>query len=1030
MSIELSRPLTWGSASSKLASAVEYFEGFTAANLMEHQGLYSTRSLRFFVNGKNALSMAERILRGRGNLDLDLISSLSQRLKALNSRLQTPPNSSTHDSILQSPFELIESVQAQFKRTFELVLEKQEEWFETHLQSSPLSSFYRCIQNLKQNASPSCSNEFLRLFEFLSRDDKLLLVKEFSKLCFSDQDKAALIEAKCSRLLIIRDKTFRAELESALLSSSKFNEEELMNWAIINMPKRVAELESSFEAFLLEKFTGKTEMQKQGVYEHLRTIAKQQDCLQIPDWDKEWGKYHLQMNTGSSFWAFRLARALQIVDKQQRELSFQDVYRQCQIYGDKIASCLFKHCPLVDAVRKGEPAVFSPEVVQEVMARADFLSKLQKCKHALLSKHPTLADAINDPSHLLHKLWKEKENAIVLWPGITDSKMQGGKRVIYASILIEALDALAQDGVDAGSAGILLEVILKRLSFHPRQDQISGQVDLHEIKRRGIQQASRKGFWAASHSLYKEIFTIQESDNSPPIGKYKPNHPGFAAREVKGYVYDSILGLGITPPTGLAQLSMESALLSLQNSFQLSNDKFEREADALMGMEMHNVAGESQEALEQWKLAELYRLEALDLQRMAMDQFSNFPEEIKQGLYKCLFARLGLYSCLSDRAGDENSPNEEQLWWTPALQSVTDKQRACAIGDFLGSELFQRFKISNSFETKDKVGSIQKWINEPCQRVIDFIVKNPSAGGKLKTIPKASIHLYCILGLIKGSKDGYSGNALFTFSEEGKIKQIHEFDDEKSMPRENKWYEFRIWQFGLPQADQPFDRTTLLLFSKEELLKEIQVYNRTDKKQLVLLEAYIAQEQRIATMIKLFQKELEKPALTLTPRDLFFAVAGGRENFEYWHKQKSLNPWVVFEYCTGDTGRGKYFVEEEKRAVLQANFDILYHDRENIAKTLLEAVRVNYPRVRLVIKYNTGFGNTLRLRGSFLGLNWSSSTLLRCIDADTWIYESDQEVIGEYKIYLSNSSEIEEVNCSARRLDTNHVSKVITPSFP
>jgi hypothetical protein len=259
-----------------------------------------------------------------------------------------------------------------------------------------------------------------------------------------------------------------------------------------------------------------------------------------------------------------------------------------------------------------------------------------------------------------------------------------------------------------------------------------------------------------------------------------------------------------------------------------------------------------------------------------------------------------------------------------------------------------------------------------------------------------------------------------------------EFDDEKTMPPDNWWKRFRIWQLGPPQAGVPFDLTTLVVFSRFKLLKDIQAYNRGDRRELLSSQVYQAQERRVAAMIELFQKEIGKSVRTLTPRDLFFEVIGGRENFQYWTQTQGLNPWEVFEYRTGMQQEGGYFCDKSHLKAVEAlhrTFDVLYGGSEARAQALFQCVRTKYPEAQLIVKCNAGFGNALYIKGSLPGLyDWNAFALLKCIDAETWIFESAQPIQrGEFKIYLNKSME-DTYRCN-RSIESNHASRVITPSF-
>ncbi len=59
---------------------------------------------------------------------------------------------------------------------------------------------------------------------------------------------------------------------------------------------------------------------------------------------------------------------------------------------------------------------------------------------------------------------------------------------------------------------------------------------------------------------------------------------------------------------------------------------------------------------------------------------------------------------------------------------------------------------------------------------------------------------------------------------------------------------------------------------------------------------------------------------------------------------------------------------------------------------------------RITIKYDTGFGNTLFLRGKGANLSWEKGIPLRNVKNDEWIWETDATFPnGEYKVLINDS---------------------------
>jgi hypothetical protein len=72
------------------------------------------------------------------------------------------------------------------------------------------------------------------------------------------------------------------------------------------------------------------------------------------------------------------------------------------------------------------------------------------------------------------------------------------------------------------------------------------------------------------------------------------------------------------------------------------------------------------------------------------------------------------------------------------------------------------------------------------------------------------------------------------------------------------------------------------------------------------------------------------------------------------------------------------------------------HASQSMAKTA--------SHTSIVVKCNCGFANNLFLRGEGIpGINWNKGTLLKCVKADEWVWESDTPFkSAKFKILLND----------------------------
>jgi hypothetical protein len=62
-----------------------------------------------------------------------------------------------------------------------------------------------------------------------------------------------------------------------------------------------------------------------------------------------------------------------------------------------------------------------------------------------------------------------------------------------------------------------------------------------------------------------------------------------------------------------------------------------------------------------------------------------------------------------------------------------------------------------------------------------------------------------------------------------------------------------------------------------------------------------------------------------------------------------------------------------------------------------------HQKTRIVIRYNTGYGNQLYIRGKGANLSWDKGTPLKNTKADEWVWETDTSFSHcEFKILLND----------------------------
>lgn len=550
---------------------------------------------------------------------------------------------------------------------------------------------------------------------------------------------------------------------------------------------------------------------------------------------------------------------------------------------DRIADLVVRYCPFEEqiAMSNGE--------LSDLVQRAKNLSRLEELKIQLIGKYRGLNLGNPDYDTLQVRGWKAQETLFLTRPACMELRDQ--LRFTYFTSVVEEL---IHGNYDSETASMILDRLLERESLRPTSSNLQSHMRLMEIKNIALRQIHENCLSRGDESICKDIFLVPS--NYHKQGKFKPLSPGEAIKEVYGYHCDRMLGIGMTAPTMMLNPEkLVMRLAAIRNLF--------KSAVALRGLKDHVKA---------------------DLQTkraFALLSASDFPGEVRNSIFSEMYNLYGNNQSI-DSFG-------EKLLFNTDGHHTSDLEKIRAIENYMRSELFAWHQ--GQF---DKQGSVQIWQNY-CRRGFEYLVQDPHGGGKLKTAPKTLAHFYALLGIIKGSMDCSSGNTLVEFDDaQGKVANFLDMDDERSMPATHDFWHIRLWQMGLPQCAQPFDRAFLLLFSDPALTEKLK---KQQSSPLLSERLYQVQTERLEKIIKLFNEELQKPEITLTPRELFFSIFGGREHFNwvkkgfnddktYGEEGVRISPIELFEFHLPEMGRGAWYTGDgEEMRKVGANMRALYY---------------------------------------------------------------------------------------------------------
>lgn len=167
-----------------------------------------------------------------------------------------------------------------------------------------------------------------------------------------------------------------------------------------------------------------------------------------------------------------------------------------------------------------------------------------------------------------------------------------------------------------------------------------------------------------------------------------------------------------------------------------------------------------------------------------------------------------------------------------------------------------------------------------------------------------------LLHLILGSQDANPGNTLFTKG------QLHSIDHERIMPEDNynitkriplgngpnhasmveknikNVFPIRLWLAGLPQADVPFTKEIIAKALESLNPERLLAYHR--QKKLFSDAAVGAQLDRILLIKNVFEAEIKKSDITLTPKEVFLKLIKNHPTYMFLKNEVPLSDFHTF----------------------------------------------------------------------------------------------------------------------------------------
>lgn len=647
---------------------------------------------------------------------------------------------------------------------------------------------------------------------------------------------------------------------------------------------------SSFQLLKFGEWLEKTYFQKKvnnlpeetqkKLHGHIFYIAKAEG---VPAQEWEWGKHHLFDNP------LRFLRALNALGIQTISDQLRFFYdRIARVSNNQIAYELIQNCPLLLSIKQGMLSdIPKARLCDELKKRAAWVQRLKKAYCQLEEKYSARRQFFNDSRR---NAWKGQEMFFSMSPIFLEKK--GDERF---QRVISVVDELVGGKCDEVTAEITLDVLLTRESFHPLSADLENALRLENIYKVAKAQINNCNLSKAEESYSRDVFVIPSCEDKQ--GKFKPLHPCSMANEVAASKSDRVFGIGMTAPTRPLQLPNFSK--RIDEIAETLGDAVELRRRIGVKLKRHEDASADQ-------------LEADRLKQRAITMLRDpsCPTLVRNAICLEMYILRGDHRKIEDLG--------RKLFFDEEGYQTLESEKITAIQNYLSS-----YSFTEHLRCFNRQGSLQRWIDQ-CGRGFDLLVKDPDGGRKLRTIPKALAHLYALLGMFKGSMDCSSGNTLVQFDPRlDRVVNLWDFDDEKSMPVNCDYKQLRMWQLGLPQCGQPFDRAILLLFSDPTLLNKLKISQRSSQ---ISPAAYKAQCDRVEIISALLQEALNGKEITLSPRDLFFSLFGGKEEFDAIQSNSNgISPIEIFEFHFSEIGKGVgYGGNDREKELFRANIKVLY----------------------------------------------------------------------------------------------------------
>jgi len=533
------------------------------------------------------------------------------------------------------------------------------------------------------------------------------------------------------------------------------------------------------------------------------------------------------------------------------------------------ANKLINQSPFLEKIISCQCSEISPTVHQDLITRSSFLEELKIIQNNAKSKHALFFEE-GDLSFV--SLLKSLEIFLLS----SSHLLNNTEKDVITSICIALKDILNQE-YDEPTKKRLFGIVLRHFAFHVREDTLKTTEELRHLQQNAEIRFLEGHIYKSNNGTYKNIYQLKQEETA--IAKYKPLSPSNAFRERSSYVYDEIFGTKMATPTTTLALSLRKEMTKIANLYEKGRSK---QAESL---------------------------------------FEKVPDPIKYVVYE----ELHYFT---------ETPTEQNIghdaFWELNGKKVSDQQRAKAIKNALLNFKFREYENTHILANEQGQGSLQAWLTN-VKPAIEVLEKDPNGGEKLKNIPKPLVQLHAALHLIKGSGDCSGFNTFLHMdsfnTEKERIINLVDFDDEITMPEENKFWHVRMWQFGLPQCGKPFDRSTLILLSDKSFIHKIVQYHRFEKSSfLESKKAYEAQKERLEIIYQRCKQELEKETVTLTPRDLFFAIYPDSKKQYEVKKELGWNDLRIFEYGMGDMNRDCNYWDDRNNPDNKTfnNLEVLY----------------------------------------------------------------------------------------------------------